>query len=70
MFWAARLETSLAAAPPQPLVPPEFDLSDLPYIQRALATGGFEDDMTQEENFQSGLDRTLDGIGVLIARVG
>ena len=26
VFWALRLEVSLGAAPPQPLVPPQFDL--------------------------------------------
>ncbi|MDA0180448.1 TetR/AcrR family transcriptional regulator [Solirubrobacter phytolaccae] len=70
VFWASRLETSLAAAPPQPLVPPQHDLSEFPYVQRALAAGQFEDDMSPDENFQSGLDRVLDGIGVLIARRG
>ncbi len=39
VFWAARLETSLAAAPPQPLVPPESDLDAFPYLQRAIAAG-------------------------------
>jgi hypothetical protein len=68
VFWAVRLETSLAAAPPQPLVPPAFDLDELPYVQRALESGAFEDESSDEENFASGLDRVLDGIGALIAR--
>ena len=37
VFWALRLEVSLTTAPPQPLVPPQFDLSDLPYMRRALS---------------------------------
>jgi AcrR family transcriptional regulator len=68
VFWAVRLEASLAAAPPAPLVPEEFDLEALPFLRRVLEAGGFEDEYTNEENFQSGLDRVLDGIGVLIAR--
>ena len=68
VFWAVRLETSLAAAPPEPLVPVEFDLDAVPYVRRVIESGGFEDDYTQDENFASGLNRVLDGIGVLIAR--
>ena len=68
VFWASRLESSLAAVPPQPLVPPQRDLSELPYVRRAIEAGSFEDQTTPDENFQSGLDRTLDGIGVLIAQ--
>ena len=68
VFWSVRLETSLAAAPPQPLVPPAFDLDALPFLRGALESGAFEDEYTDDENFQSGLDRVLDGIGVLIAR--
>ncbi len=68
VFWAVRLETSLAAAPPQPLVPPAFDLDALPFVRAAIETGAFEDDYTDDENFHSGLDRVLDGIGVLITR--
>jgi AcrR family transcriptional regulator len=68
VFWASRLETSLSAAPPQPLVAPEIDLAEYPYVQRAVAAGQFEDDLSPDESFQAGLDRVLDGIGVLIAR--
>jgi AcrR family transcriptional regulator len=68
VFWASRLETALAAAPPQPLVPPQFDLSELPYVQRAIAEGGFEDDpqITADQNFRLGLERTLDGIAAAL----
>jgi AcrR family transcriptional regulator len=64
VFWALRLEVALSAAPPQPLVPPQFDLEDLPYVRRAIAEGGFEDDpeLTAEDKFRLGLERTLDGI--------
>lgn len=64
VFWALRLEVALSAAPPQPLVPPQFDLSELPFVERAIAEGGFEDDpaLTAEDNFRLGLKRTLDGI--------
>jgi hypothetical protein len=68
VFWAVRLETSLAAAPPAPLVPAAFDLDAVPYVRRAVESGGFEDESTDEESFASGLDRVLDGIGVLIAQ--
>lgn len=54
VFWAVRLETSLAAAPPQPLVPPAFDLADLPFFRQLLESGGFEDETTDEENFRVG----------------
>jgi len=68
VFWAVRLETSLAGAPPQPLVPGAFDLDALPFLRGALESGAFEDSYTDDENFQSGLDRVLDGFGVLIER--
>jgi len=68
VFWSVRLETSLAAAPPQPLIPAQLDLDALPYVRAAWEMGAFEDSYTDDENFQSGLDRVLDGIGVLIAR--
>lgn len=67
VYWGVRLELSLAAAPAGPLVPPEFDLSELPLVRRVVeAAGG--DDATPEELFESGLERVLDGIGVLLAR--
>lgn len=67
VFWALRLEVSLAAAPPQPLVPPQLDLEDLPYLRRAMADGAFEDDgSTAEGNFRLGLARTLDGIAAAL----
>jgi len=68
VFWASRLETSLAAAPPQPLVPPQLDLDDYPYLQRAIAAGVFEDDprITADDNFRLGLERTLDGIAAAL----
>lgn len=66
VFWALRLEVALAAAAPQPLVPPQFDLDALPYLQRATAAGAFEDQSTPEENFEHGLQRTLDGIGAAL----
>ena len=64
VFWALRLEVALSAAPPQPLVPPQFDLEDLPYVRAAMAEGGFDDDprVTAEDTFRLGLERTLDGI--------
>ncbi|RKQ91580.1 TetR family transcriptional regulator [Solirubrobacter pauli] len=64
VFWALRLEVALGAQPPQPLVPPELDLEDLPYVRRAMAEGGFDDDpqLTAEDTFRLGLKRTLDGI--------
>ena len=69
VFWAVRLETSLAAGrPPQPLVPGAFDLDALPFLRGALESGAFEDAYADDENFQSGLDRVLDGFGVLIGR--
>jgi AcrR family transcriptional regulator len=68
VFWAVRLETSLAAAPPQPLVPPSFDLGELPFLRRAVESGAFEDESSEEENFASGLNRVLDGIAALVAR--
>jgi AcrR family transcriptional regulator len=68
VFWAVRLEVSLAAAPPEPLVPVEFDLESVPFVRRVFESGGFEDESTEEENFASGLNRVLDGIGVLIAQ--
>ncbi|MBE2318960.1 TetR family transcriptional regulator [Solirubrobacter sp. CPCC 204708] len=66
VFWALRLEVSLAAAPPTPLVPPDFDLEALPYVARALSVGGFEDESSPEENFVLGLNRTLDGIAAAL----
>jgi AcrR family transcriptional regulator len=66
VFWALRLEVALAAAPPQPLVAPEFDLSALPYVQRAFAAGQFEDESSPEDNFVLGLNRTLDGIAAAL----
>ena len=66
VFWALRLEVALGTAPPQPLVPPQFDLEDLPYLRRAYQDRQFEDDTTPEENFQLGLNRTLDGIAASI----
>ncbi len=68
VFWAVRLEVSIAAAPPAPLIPAELDLEALPFLRRVFEAGGFEDESTHDQNFQSGLDRVLDGIGVLIAR--
>jgi AcrR family transcriptional regulator len=68
VFWGVRLEIALATAPPEPVVPVDVDLEALPFLRRTLESGGFEDEYTNEENFQSGLDRVLDGIGVLIAR--
>lgn len=69
VFWALRLEVSLATAPPEPLVPPQLDLSELPFVARAMAEGGFEDDprITAEDNFRLGLKRTLDGIAAALA---
>ena len=66
VFWALRLEVALEAAPPQPLVPPQFDLEDLPYLRRAYQDRQFEDDSTPDENFRLGLNRTLDGIAASI----
>jgi hypothetical protein len=68
VFWAVRLEVSLAAAPPEPVIPAGVDLDALPFVRRTLESGGFEDEFTDEQNFQSGLDRVLDGIGVFVAR--
>ena len=48
--------------------PSAFDLDALPFLRGAIESGAFEDEYTDDENFQSGLDRVLDGIGVLIAR--
>ena len=39
VFWAVRLETSLAAAPPEPLVPVEFDLDAVPYRAPRVRVG-------------------------------
>ena len=39
-----------------------------PFLRRVFESGGFENEFTHDQNFQSGLDRVLDGIGVLIAR--
>ncbi len=66
VFWALRLEVALTTAPPQPLVPPQFDLEDLPYLRRAYQDRQFEDDSTPEEHFRLGLNRTLDGIAASI----
>ena len=66
VFWALRLEVSLTTAPPQPLVPPQLDLSELPYMRRAVENRQFEDDSTPDENFRLGLNRTLDGIAASI----
>jgi AcrR family transcriptional regulator len=68
VFWGVRLEVSLTAAPPVPLLPEDVDLEALPFVRRVFEAGGFEDEFTHDQNFQSGLDRVLDGIGVLIAR--
>lgn len=68
VFWGVRLEVSLGAGPPQPLIPPDIDLEALPLVRRILEAGGFEDDYSADETFRSGLDRVLDGIGVLIAQ--
>ena len=68
VFWSVRLETSLSAAPPQPLIPVEIDLDAFPHVRSAVRVGAFEDEYTDDQNFQSGLDRVLDGMGVLIAR--
>jgi AcrR family transcriptional regulator len=62
VFWALRLELALTAAPPQPLVPPQLDISTLPYLARAYAEGQFEDESVPEDTFVLGLNRTLDGI--------
>lgn len=66
VFWALRLEVALSIAPPQPLIPPQFDISTLPHLARAFAAGEFEDDGTLEDNFVLGLNRTLDGIAASI----
>ena len=66
VFWALRLEVALTTAPPQPLVPPQFDLEDLPYLRRAYQDRQFEGDSTPEEHFRLGLNRTLDGIAASI----
>ncbi|MDA0172217.1 TetR/AcrR family transcriptional regulator [Solirubrobacter taibaiensis] len=66
VFWALRLEVSLTTAPPQPLVPPQLDLSELPYMRRAVENRQFEDESTADENFRLGLNRTLDGIAASI----
>jgi AcrR family transcriptional regulator len=68
VFWGVRLEISLAAAPPDPVIPAGVDFEALPYLRRTFESGGFEDEFTHDQNFQSGLDRVLDGIGVLIAQ--
>jgi len=68
VFWAVRLEMSMAATPPQPLIPVEIDLDAVPYVRAALQAGAFEDESTPDDDFSYGLDRVLDGIGVLIAR--
>jgi AcrR family transcriptional regulator len=67
VFWALRLEVALQTAPPEPLVPPQFDISALPYLARAYAEGQFDDDGPPEDNFVLGLNRTLDGIGASIS---
>ena len=69
VFWAVRLETSLASAPPQPLVPGAFDLDALPFLRGALESGAFEDDPTPTTRTSSRASTgVLDGIGVLIGR--
>ena len=68
VFWGVRLEISLASAPPEPMIPVDVDLEALPFLRRTFESGGFEDSYTHDQNFRSGLDRVLDGIGVLIAR--
>ncbi len=67
VFWGVRLQVSLATAPPEPIIPADVDLGALPFVRRVVESGGFEDEYTDDQNFQSGLDRVLDGIGVLIA---
>jgi AcrR family transcriptional regulator len=67
VFWAVRLEMSMAAAPPQPLIPVELDLAATPHVRAAIEAGAFEDDATPDENFRFGLERVLDGMCVLIA---
>ena len=68
VFWAVRLELSLANAPPEPLIPLEFDLDAVPFVRRVIESGGFEDVSTPDEVFASGLDRVLDGVAALVAR--
>src|SRR3954452_16836389 len=70
VFWAARLGFQVPDDADVTFVPPGFDLARYPWLGRAVASGVFEDDTPQAEQFQRGLDRVLDGIAALIARSG
>jgi hypothetical protein len=68
VFWAARLRFQVPERFEGPVVPPEFDLAGLPWLQRAVAAGIFEGGDSQEDGFAFGLDLVLDGIETLVAR--
>ena len=68
VFWAARLRFQVPDEVIE-FVPPEFDVSGLPSLARALAEGIFEDESsTRDEDFVFGLDTVLDGVEALIAQ--
>ena len=39
VFWAVRLEISLASAPPEPMIPVDVDLEALPFLRRHVRVG-------------------------------
>jgi AcrR family transcriptional regulator len=66
VFWAVRIEMSMAAAPPQPLIPVQIDLDAVPFVREAVNARAFEDEPDRDRDFNFGLERVLDGIGVLV----
>ncbi len=68
VFWSARLLGSLPEEPTEPVIPPSFDLGRYPYVRRAVESGIFEDDTTQDEDFAFGLETVLDGVAALVAQ--